>query len=51
MYDTTLKREQEIKTLGFQVVTIWERDWLKAVKTIECSEINVICSINVFLHI
>ncbi len=34
MYDYTMKREEEIKQMGYKLVTIWERDWLKAIRAI-----------------
>lgn len=34
MYDYTMKREDEIKALGFQLVTIWEKEWLNAIKAV-----------------
>jgi hypothetical protein len=34
MYEQTIKREDLIKSLGFNIVSIWERDWIKAVKAV-----------------
>lgn len=34
MYDYTMKREEEIRHRGFEIVTIWERDWHRTVKSI-----------------
>jgi Zn finger protein HypA/HybF involved in hydrogenase expression len=35
MYDYTLQREDEIKALGFHLVTIWEKEWLNAIKAVK----------------
>jgi hypothetical protein len=35
LYENTLKREQEIKDLGFNLEIIWENDWKKINKSIK----------------
>ena len=32
LYDTTMKREQIIRSLGYRVVTMWESDYIKTLK-------------------
>ena len=34
LYEKTLKREQQIKDIGFNLITIWESDWIKFNKCI-----------------
>ena len=34
LYETTLKREQLIKDMGFNLITMWESDWIKLNKCI-----------------
>jgi len=34
LYETTLKREQQIKDMGFNLITMWESDWIKLNKCI-----------------
>ena len=29
LYEQTLKRENEIRTLGYKLVVMWESDWLR----------------------
>ena len=29
MYQTTLNREKQIRDMGFNLITIWESDWVK----------------------
>ena len=35
LYEKTLKREQKIKNMGFNLITIWESDWIKLNKSIK----------------
>lgn len=35
LYEKTLKREQQIKDIGFNLITIWESDWIKLNKCIK----------------
>jgi hypothetical protein len=35
LYEKTLKREQQIKDMGFNLITIWESDWIKLNKCIK----------------
>ena len=35
LYDKTLKKEQIIKDLGYNLITIWESDWIKINKSIK----------------
>jgi hypothetical protein len=34
LYEKTLKREQQIKNMGFNLITMWESDWIKLNKCI-----------------
>jgi G:T-mismatch repair DNA endonuclease (very short patch repair protein) len=34
LYEKTLKREQHIKDIGFNLITIWESDWIKLNKCV-----------------
>jgi hypothetical protein len=35
LYENTLKREQKIKELGYNLVVMWENDWIKINKSIK----------------
>jgi hypothetical protein len=35
LYEKTLKREQQIKDMGFNLITIWESDWIKLNKFVK----------------
>lgn len=35
LYSNTLKKEDKIKSLGYNLVTIWESDWVKFTKSIK----------------
>jgi hypothetical protein len=40
LYEKTLKREQQIKDMGFNLITIWESDWSKLNKCIGILQIK-----------
>ena len=42
LYQNTLKKEQKIKECGFNLITIWESDWIKLIKSIRILQIKFI---------
>ena len=42
LYQNTLKKEQKIKECGFNLITIWESDWIKLIKSIRKLQIKFI---------
>ena len=40
LYEKTLKREQQIKDMGFNLITMWESDWIKLNKYIALLQIK-----------
>jgi hypothetical protein len=41
LYENTLKREKLIKSLGYNLITIWESDWIKLNNCIKKLQLNI----------
>ncbi len=40
IYDTTLKKIQDLKDMGYNVIFIWEKQWLKEYKELKLAQAN-----------
>lgn len=40
LYEKTLEREKQIKDMGFNLITIWESDWIKLNKCVKLLQKN-----------